>query len=107
MKHYRVILSDRAVRDLQSVKADLTNKSSATVAERITDALLDGLEGLSTLPERYQLLDPNDERVANYRRLFIKGYRICFFVEERSDAVYVALINHQRQSDASFYDDLP
>jgi plasmid stabilization system protein ParE len=72
----RVIFAPQAERDLRAITLYVARHSSADIAERFGNRLIDRALGLATLPERGRVVpELGDPHV---REVFFKSYRIVY-----------------------------
>lgn len=93
---YQVLLTDRAERDLESIRDYIAESGSPANADRVLDAVLDVVETLERFPERgshpRELLALGYEE---YRQIIHKPWRIFYRII--GNRVYIALIADGRR----------
>lgn len=93
---YQVLLTDKAERDLASIRDYIAESDSPANAERVLDVVLDVVEALEQFPERgshpRELLALGHEE---YRQIVHKPWRVFYRVIGKR--VYIALIADGRR----------
>lgn len=96
MDKYKVKISPRAIREIESIyeyiaKDKLSPENAKGQVERIKRAILH----LDTLPQSHQ--ERNEGRYAGkgYRQLLIDNYLAIFRIDEAAKTVYVVTIQYQ------------
>lgn len=100
----KVILTDRAVTDLERLQAFMAGKNPQAAA-RISDEILDALESLAEMPLRWPLLDP--ERDQEIRKQLIEagsGYIAAFDLpkNEKGQVTLVRVLAVRSAREAGF-----
>jgi len=91
MKHYEVLISDKAYEDMEAIynyiaKTLLEPDIAADQYDRIADAIL----SLEKMPKRIKLMDTEPERSQELRSLFVDNYTVFFTVH--AETVRVARV---------------
>jgi plasmid stabilization system protein ParE len=91
MKHYEVLISDKANADMESIfdyiaKTLLAPDTAARQYDRIAEAIL----SLEEMPERIKIMDSEPERTKGLRALRVNNYSVFFVV--KTDTVYVVRV---------------
>jgi plasmid stabilization system protein ParE len=98
MQTCKVILSDLAKTDLQSIVAYLSIAESLTRAKHVERGILSAMKSLERLPTAY----PRDEYASTDKRVirFVMKwhYKILFFVDTSTSMVQIAGIFHTAQN---------
>ena len=76
MDQFQVIFAPRAERDLKSITFRIARLSSAEIAERFGNRLIDRALTLATLPERGRIVPELGE--PDLREIIFKSYRIVY-----------------------------
>jgi toxin ParE1/3/4 len=76
MDQFKVIFAPRAERDLQSITFRIARFSSADIAERFGNRLIDRAVTLATLPERGRIVPELGQ--PDIREIIFKSYRIVY-----------------------------
>lgn len=96
MDKYKVKISPRAIRELDSIYAYIANdklapKNARGQVERIKRAILN----LDTLPQSHQERSEGRYAEKGYRQLLIDHYIAIFRIDEVGKTVYVITIQYQ------------
>ncbi len=88
MKQYRILITDEALNDMESIyeyiaSALLAPDTAIGQYNRIADAI----ETLDQMPERIKVMESEPERARELRRLIVDNYAVFFFIAD--DAVIV------------------
>ena len=91
MKHYEVLITDRASADMEAIYTYIAEAldapgNAAGQYDRIADAIL----SLEMMPERVKLMDSEPEHTMGMRVLRVDNYSIFFVV--KSDTVYIVRV---------------
>ena len=98
MEEYRVDISGLAKKDIRDAAAYIREELlSPIAAENTTEAILDGIFTLESMPARIPLV--RDERLANMqiRGLSIKNYTAFFRISEKQKIVEVVRVLYSRR----------
>ena len=91
MKHYDVLISDKANNDMEAIYAYIAETLlSPVTAARQYDRIADAILSLETMPTRVKLMDSELERSRGLRLLSVDNYAVIFVV--RDDAVYIVRV---------------
>lgn len=96
MDKYRVKVTPRAIRDLDSIYEYIAKEKSAPEnAKGQTDRIKEAVLGLDTFPQSHQ--ERNEGRFAGrgYRQLLIDNYLAIFRIDEEEKNVYVVAVQYQ------------
>ena len=82
MKHYEVLISDKAKEDMDAIykyisETLLAPMSAARQYNRIADAILT----LEEMPERKKVMDSEPERSKGFRTLTVDNYTVIFVIK--------------------------
>lgn len=89
-KRYQVIVSDRAKRML-GLHIQFVTQVNPTAATRLQKQLIEGIQSLSMMPQRFPFLDEDYLPSNKYHKMFLgKWYLIIYQI--RDDTVYVDYI---------------
>ncbi len=99
MEKYKVLLTNKAVDDIDNIydyiANDLSVSSTAiSIANNIEDAIL----SLAYLPTRGSIRKVGNFVGKNYRQLFIGSYIIVYKVEEINKQVIILTVQNTRQN---------
>ena len=91
MKHYEVLISDKANEDMEGIYKYIAETLLAPMAaakqyDRIADAIL----SLEDMPERIKLMVSEPERSKGLRPLIVDKYTVVFVI--KGDIVYIVRI---------------
>jgi toxin ParE1/3/4 len=87
---YKVLLTEGAERDLESIYEYIARFDAPTKADYVLDRLMDVVESLSRFPERGGY--PKELTalgIREYRQVFFKPYRVIYRVMETSVVIYL------------------
>ena len=92
MKHYQVVISNKANTDMEAIYQYIAETLLAPVTaikqyERITEAIL----SLEEMPERIKLIDSEPERSKGLRTLFVDNYTVFFIVKDETVQIVTVL----------------
>ena len=81
MKHYEVLISDKAYGDMEAIYAYIAETLLEPVAaakqyDRIAEAIL----SLEEMPERIRIMDSEPERSKGLRPLIVDNYTVFFVI---------------------------
>ena len=88
---YRVLFTDAATRDLESIRDYIATSDSVANAERVLDVMLDVVAALERFPERGS--HPRELMAlghVEYRQIVHKPWRVFYRV--KANRVYIVLI---------------
>ena len=92
MKHYNVVISDKARDDMDSIHRYISETLyEPVIAAKQYDRIADAILTLEVMPERIRILDSEPERSKGLRPLIIDNYTV-FFVIKDDDIVNVARV---------------
>lgn len=99
MDKYKVLISPRAVRDLDSIyeyiaKEKLSPQNAKGQAERIKQAILK----LDTFPQSHQKRIEGRYAEKGYRQLLIDNYIAIFRINDAENTVTVITVQYQRRN---------
>jgi plasmid stabilization system protein ParE len=82
MKHYEVLISDKANEDIENIYKYITDTLQAPLAavnqyDRIADAILT----LEIMPERIKVMDSEPEHSKGLRPLIVDKYTVFFVIK--------------------------
>lgn len=101
MKRYKVLVSG-AARNMLTEHIAFLAKVNPAAAQRLRREIMDGIDALVEMPERYPYLDATD-RGDPYRKMVISHrYLVLYLVD--GDTVWVEHILDGRQENACFLD---
>jgi plasmid stabilization system protein ParE len=91
MKHYEVLISDKANGDMEAIYDYIAETFHAPITaakqyNRIADAIL----SLEEMPERIKLMDSEPERSKGLRALIVDNYSVFFVV--KAETVYIVRV---------------
>jgi len=91
---YKVILSPRAIQDLQEIVRYIA-WDSPNDAERFGNTLIDKAQSLSSLPERGRIVP--EFKDPQIREIILKSYRIVYRLKSAEKVVEIARFWHGAQ----------
>lgn len=88
MNHYRVLVTDEALNDMESIYEYIAEEllvpdTALGQYNRIADAI----ETLDQMPERIKVMESEPERSRELRKLIVDNYAVFFFIEDDSVVV--------------------
>ena len=89
---YRVVLQDRAQKDIDDALAYIAAHDSTEAALKWYEGLIDAMESLATMPTRCRLAPEASRATGEVRQLIYHSHRILFDIEAR--AVRILHIRH-------------
>ncbi len=92
---YKVIISDRAKRDLAEQIRFLAQVNKAA-AKRLKTRLIEEMRSLSEMPQRYPFFNENYVPANKYHKLYVENWYLVLY-QIRDDTVYVDWIVDCRQ----------
>ncbi|MEL7220409.1 MAG: type II toxin-antitoxin system RelE/ParE family toxin [Bacteroidota bacterium] len=96
---YTVIVTEPAEQDLEELLEYITERDGSSSAESMRDAIVDAIEALAKMPDRYgRVREVLHFKDIIYRRVVVKNrYRVMYKVEELEKDVYVVRILHVKR----------
>lgn len=89
MKQYRVLITDEALNDMESIYEYIADELLAPdTAMGQYNRIADAIETLEQMPERIKLMESEPEKTRGLRKLIVDNYAVFFIIED--DAVIVA-----------------
>ena len=99
MNKYKVKITPRAIRELDSIYEYIANEKLAPEnAKGQVDRIKTAILGLTSFPQSHQ--ERNEGRYAGkgYRQLLVDNYITIFRIDELHKTVYVITIQYQRRN---------
>ena len=96
MQEYRVVFSEDADNDLESIVVYLSEFSPG-IAHRYYEEIISKSNTLSTMPERCNLVSSDELRAKGYRWLFVRNYTVFFTIHKDENAVVIRRILYARR----------
>ena len=90
---YHVILSTRAVADLQTIHPAIERESPQNAAT-VLSSLVDAIDSLQYLPRRYPIYQGRRRPSDAVRRMPVPPYLIYYRIDERRQAVEIVTVRH-------------
>ena len=91
MKHYEVLISDKALADMDSIYDHIANVLlEPVIAAKQYNRIADAILTLEQMPDRIRLMDSEPERSKGLRPLLIDNYTVFFVI--KLDTVHVARV---------------
>lgn len=88
MKQYRVLITDEALNDMESIYEYISDELLAPdTAMWQYNRIADAIETLEQMPERIKLMESEPEKTRGLRKLIVDNYAVFFIIED--DAVIV------------------
>ena len=89
MKQYRVLITDEALNDMESIYEYIAEELLAPdTAMGQYNRIADAIETLDQMPERIKLMESEPEKTRGLRKLIVDNYAVFFIVED--DTVIVS-----------------
>lgn len=89
-RHYEVLITEGAERDLESIYDYIAKSSGATIADQVLDRLLEVVASLSRFPDRGN--HPKELMalgIREYRQAIFNPYRVVYRVIGKQVVIYV------------------
>jgi len=81
MKHYKVLISDKASEDMEAIHKYITETLlTPSTATKQYDRIADAIMSLEEMPERIRVMDSEPERSKGLRPLTVDNYTVVFVV---------------------------
>ena len=100
---YHVILTNRALTDLQALARHIRRdspQSAALVATRIVEAI----DSLRSMPSRFPRFTGSRKRGSVVRRMVVRPFVVYYRIDERTELVQVITISHGAQRQPRQFD---
>ena len=98
MDNYAVKLTDRAMRDLDSIYAYIANSLlEPETADRLVGAIEDGILSLAQMPYRCPERTVGVYANQGYRQLLIRNYTVIYRIIESEKTVIVVTVCYSRR----------
>ena len=82
MKHYEVLISDKANEDMESIYKYISETLLVPViAAKQYDRIADAILSLEVMPERIKVMDSEPERSKSLRRLIVDNYSVFYVIK--------------------------
>lgn len=99
MKEYEVKVTKMAYVHMQEIVRYISNELfSPKAAETLLDKFQESINGLSTMPERYSLVDEEPWRSEGFRKIMVKNFIIYFWIDEANHKIQVTGIVYGRRN---------
>lgn len=99
MDKYEVLLTNKAIQDIDNVYNYIANHlSSSSNALNTVGKIEDAILHLENLPTRGALRKIGSFADKNYRQIFVGNYIIVYKVEEETKRVIILTVQNMRQS---------
>lgn len=99
MEQYKILVSESYHRDLKGIIHYISHNLDAPfTASDLLDEIESTVSSLSTMPQRYELVNDNYLRGKEFRKCLVKNYIIFYKIHEESKTVMVHRILHTRQN---------
>ena len=83
MKQYRVLITDEALNDMESIYEYIAEELLAPdTAMGQYNRIADAIETLDQMPERIKLMESEPEKTRGLRKLIVDNYAVFFIVED-------------------------
>ena len=91
MKHYEVIISDKANEDMEAIYRYIAEMLlEPTIAAKQYDRIAEAILTLEEMPERIRIMDSEPERSKGLRPLIVDKYTVFFVIKD--EFVYIARV---------------
>ncbi|MDR1134181.1 MAG: type II toxin-antitoxin system RelE/ParE family toxin [Synergistaceae bacterium] len=91
MKKYNVLISDKALRDMEAIYEYIALELlSPETAMRLYNRISDSILSLEAMPERIKIMDSEPEHSLGFRRLLVDHYSAFFVI--RGEDVHVVRV---------------
>lgn len=86
---YNVKITDKALADMEAIYQYISEElKSPASAIRQYNRIADGILSLDMFPERIRIMESNDERLRDYRRLLVDNYSVFFVINDMDVIVF-------------------
>ena len=83
MKQYRVLVTDEALNDMESIYEYIAEELLApNTAMGQYNRIADAIETLDQMPERIKLMESEPEKTRGLRKLIVDNYAVFFIIED-------------------------
>ena len=83
MKQYRILITDEALNDMESIYEYIAEELLAPdTAMGQYNRIADAIETLDQMPERIKLMESEPEKTRGLRKLIVDNYAVFFIVED-------------------------
>lgn len=93
---HRVILTTRALTDLEVIAAYIRQESPANAA-RVAERLLKGIDSLAFMPQRFRRVGVSRQRRHPIHAMTVRPFIVYYRCEEKYAIVHVLHVRHGRQ----------
>jgi len=91
MKHYEVLISDKANKDMEDIYEYISEVLSRPVtAAKQYDRIADAILSLEKMPERIKIMDSEPEHSKGLRPLIVDNFTVFFLI--KIDTVYITRV---------------
>ena len=91
MKHYEVMISDKANEDMEEIYRYISEKLyEPALAAKQYDRIAEAIITLEEMPKRIRIMDSEQERLKRLRRLNVDNYSVFFVIKD--DCVHIARV---------------
>lgn len=90
---HRVILTGEALADLQAI-AHFIRQHSPQNAETVADTILQAIDSLAAMPERFKLVGKSRKRGSPVHAMVVRPFIVYYRIDEISKAVHVLNVTH-------------
>jgi plasmid stabilization system protein ParE len=90
---YRIRITPRALSDLETIFEHISQDSPQNAASMIR-AMMDAIDGLNSLPYRFNVPRGGSMRGRQVRSMPVKPYLVRYRIDERREAVHILRIRH-------------
>lgn len=98
MNHYKVIMTDDAVNDLEELCYYIANELKAPqTALSYLQTIRTGIEGLQHMPERTKTVDDEPWHSRGIRKILIKNSFVYYWINNETLSVYILNIIYTRR----------
>ncbi len=99
MEPYRVVVSSKYHQDMTSILYYMTHDLKEPIAaSRFLEAVEKAVQGLSMMPERFELVKDEVLREAGYRKCPIKNYLLFYKISKSEKTVRIYRIIYARRN---------
>ena len=91
MRHYEVLISDKANADMEAMYSYIAETLlSPVAAANQYDRIMDAILSLEEMPERIKIMDSEPERSKGLRALRVDNYTVFFTIN--AEKIYIARV---------------
>lgn len=103
---YRIINSERAMRQIDNITIYIARNSSELAAEKVYNGINKAIDGLEKMPDSHGRLRYIESEDPVFRRVTVWKYVIVFVIDEDAKTVTIVDVSHTSQNPQRLIDRL-